>query len=366
MPPKKAATKKAVKQGFNFVRETAFKHKFGAHVGMGGGVYNAVTNAMNVGANSFALFLKNPKRWVSPMISDEDAMKFKEFCKVHGYDSMTDVLPHGSYFINLANPDPEKETTSLTSFIDDLTRCEKLNIGLYNFHPGSSLGSNHDESLQRLAKNINIAVKKTTFVKIVIENMAGHGNLIGGQLDDISRVISLIEDKSRVGVCIDTCHTFAAGYDIREEDNWKKFWDQFEEKIGFQYLSALHLNDSKAPLGANRDLHQRIGWGFLGLECFRLLANDPRFEKIPLILEIPADPKDDSPFGEDIKLLEWLVGKEKDDPEYLEKSEALQKLGQREREEQLLKFEKKTVKRERDEAKNDITSMLKKQKSKKT
>ncbi|KAG7880070.1 hypothetical protein KL905_001563 [Ogataea polymorpha] len=349
---------------FKFIRETGFKHKFGAHVGMGGGIFNSVTNAMNVGCNSFALFLKNPKRWVSPMFSDEDASKFVEYCKEHGFNPRTDVLPHGSYFINMANPDPAKAQQSLECFLDDLVRCEKLDIGHYNFHPGSSLGSDHEESLKRLAANINKAIEQTSFVKIVIENMAGHGNLVGGELEDIQKVISMIDKKERVGVCIDTCHTFAAGYDLRDEEAWTKFWDEFDSKIGFQYLSALHINDSKAPLGANRDLHQRLGWGFLGLECFRLLANDPRLEGIPLILEVPVEPKDDSAFGEDIKLLEWLVGKSKDDKEVLEKSIELQKLGEKERKEQLAKFEKKKEKKPAKRAKGQATiaKLVKKQK----
>ncbi|KAH3660007.1 hypothetical protein OGAPHI_007212 [Ogataea philodendri] len=344
--------------------ETGFKNKFGAHVGMGGGIYNAVTNAMNVGSNSFALFLKNPKRWVSPMVSDEDASKFIELCKEYNFNPRTDVLPHGSYFINLANPDPEKAKQSLECFVDDLVRCEKLNIGHYNFHPGSSLGSDHEESLKRLAANINQAIERTSFVKIVIENMAGHGNLVGGELEDIQKVIALVDNKNRVGVCVDTCHTFAAGYDLRDEEAWDKFWKEFDTKIGAQYLSALHINDSKAPLGANRDLHQRLGWGFLGLECFRLLANDSRFENIPLILEVPVEPKDDSGFGEDIKLLEWLVGKSKDDKEVIEKSIALQKLGEKERKEQLAKFEKKKAKPAPKRAKGQatLTSITKKRK----
>lgn len=337
--------------------------KFGAHVAMAGGVSKAVTNARDIGANSFALFLKSPRKWVSPDIKPEEAAEFKRLCGVHGYNPRTDVLPHGSYFINLANPDEEKEQKAYGGFLDDLKRCEVLDIGLYNFHPGSSLDGDHNEALQKLAKNINRAMKETKFVKVVIENMAGHGNLIGSNLEDLRDVIDMVEDKSRVGVCIDTCHTFAAGYDIRDKSKWEEFWKQFEQIIGWQYLSAIHLNDSKAPLGANRDLHQKLGYGFLGLEVFRVLANDKRLENIPIVLETPVG-KDDLVYGEEIKLLEWLQGRNADDAEYIAKAHELLELGAKERDEQLKKFETKTAKKEKAKRKgSDILSLVtKKQK----
>lgn len=331
---------------------------------MAGGVSKAVTNAMDIGANSFALFLKSPRKWVSPDIKDEEASEFKRLCEKYNYNPRTDILPHGSYFINLANPDAEKEEKAYGLFLDDLKRCEKLDIGLYNFHPGSSLDGDRSEALKRLAKNINRAVKETSFVKIVIENMAGHGNLIGSDLQDIRDVIDMVEDKSRVGVCIDTCHTFAAGYDISDMEKWLAFWAKYEEIIGWEYLSAIHLNDSKAPLGANRDLHQKLGYGFLGLEAFRIVANDHRLQNIPIILETPVG-KDDSVYGEEIKLLEWLQDKKIDDPEYMERSEELSKLGAKERAEHLKKFETKAAKLEKAKRKGtDILSLLKKKKVK--
>lgn len=340
------------------------KYKFGAHVAMAGGVSNAVLNAMDIGANSFALFLKSPRKWVSPDIKDEEADEFKRLCERHGYNPRTDVLPHGSYFINLANPDPEKEEKAYGGFLDDLKRCEKLNIGLYNFHPGLSLDGDHQEALAKLAKNINKAIKETTFVKIVIENMAGHGNLIGSNLQDIRDVIEMVEDKSRVGVCIDTCHTFAAGYDITTKEKWEEFWATYELVVGWQYLSAIHLNDSKAPLGANRDLHQKLGYGFLGLEVFRIIANDKRLQDIPIILETPVG-KDDSIYGEEIKLLEWLQDKDASDSEFQEKAEELLQAGAKERAEHLKKFEVKTAKATKTKAKAvkreaDITKIVSK------
>lgn len=294
----------------------------------------------NISANSFALFLKSPRKWESPKITEKEASEFKRLCELHGYDPKTDILPHGSYFINLANPDQEKEEKAYGGFLDDLQRCEQLGIGLYNFHPGSSLDGNYSEAIKKLAKNINKAIKETSTVKILIENMAGHGNLIGSNLKDLKEVIELIEDKSRVGVCIDTCHTFAAGYDIRDEESFNKFFDDFDEIVGKEYLSAIHLNDSKAPLGANRDLHQRLGFGFLGLEVFRLIANSKRLENIPIVLETPVG-KEEHIWGEEIKLLEWLTGKDINNQEFIKKSEELQKSGEKERKEQLDKYDKK-------------------------
>lgn len=329
---------------------------------MAGGISKAVTNAMDIGANSFALFLKSPRKWVSPDIKPEEIAEFKRLCEKYGYNPRTDVLPHGSYFINLANPDSEKEEKAYGLFLDDLKRCESLDIGLYNFHPGSSLDGDHKEALRQLAKNINRAIADTTFVKIVIENMAGHGNLIGSDLQDIRDVIDMIDDKSRVGVCIDTCHSFAAGYDITDFEKFEAFWKKFDDIIGWEFLSAIHLNDSKAPLGANRDLHQKLGQGFLGLEAFRIVANDVRLQKIPIILETPVG-KDDSIYGEEIKLLEWLQDKKVDDVEFLEKSKELAALGATERKEHLKKFEVKSAKTvKKRKAGKDILSMVKRKK----
>ncbi|KSA00774.1 uncharacterized protein AC631_03485 [Debaryomyces fabryi] len=363
--PVKKTSLKAAKVEFKYARDTTCKFKFGAHVAMAGGISKALTNAMNIGANSFALFLKSPRKWVSPDIKEDEVAKFAQLCKEYGYNPRTDILPHGSYFINLANPDAEKEEKAYGSFLDDLKRCEKLNIGLYNFHPGSSLDGDHKEALKRLADNINRAIKDTEFVKIVIENMAGHGNLIGSNLQDIKEVIDMVEDKSRVGVCIDTCHTFAAGYDISTQEKFDEFFKSFEDIIGWEYLSAIHLNDSKAPLGANRDLHQKLGYGFLGLEVFRIIANCPRLQNIPIVLETPVE-KDDTVYGEEIKLLEWLQDKKADDAEYITKLEELSKLGAKERAEHLKKFETKTSKAAKANSKRapqgDIGDMLSKKK----
>lgn len=334
---------------------------------MSGGISNAVTNAMDVGANSFALFLKSPRRWESPAIKPAEIKKFRDFCEKYGYNPRTDILPHGSYLINMANPDEEKEQKAYNAFLDDLQRCETLDIGLYNFHPGSSLDDDHEVAKKRLANNINRAIEATEFVKIVIENMSGRGNLIGNSLEDLKDVIDMVDDKSRVGVCLDTCHAFASGYDISDEEKFNDFLNQFDKIIGSEYLSAIHLNDSKAPLDSTRDLHQKLGYGFLGLEVFRAIANCERLKDIPIILETPVE-DDDSVYGEEIKLLEWLEGKKVDDEEVIAKAEELSKLGSKERADVLKQSEAKASKalnkgnKKRSSDSIDITKMVKKKK----
>lgn len=307
-----------------------------------GGISNSVLNAFNVGCNAFAMFLKSPRKWVSPPYTKEEVDKFKDNCQKYGYNPLTDVLPHGQYFINLANPDPEKAAKAYESLLDDLNRCEQLGVGLYNLHPGSSLKADHLVQLEQLAHYLNKALKETKFVRILLENMAGTGNLIGSRLEDLHQVIDLIDDKTRIGVCVDTCHTFAAGYDISTKQSFEDFWTQFDEIVGFKYLKAIHLNDSKAPLGANRDLHELLGEGYLGLEVFRLIAHSEHLTNMPIILETPQ-PKDEG-YGQEIKLLEWLETKEEEDKDVLEKNKELQKQGEKSRREQLAKFDSKKKK----------------------
>lgn len=325
-----------------FVRSKSSRYKFGAHVSGAGGISNSVTNAFNIGCNSFAMFLKSPRKWVSPQFTQEEIQKFKDNCKKYGYNPLTDVLPHGQYFINLANPDAEKAQKAYDSLIDDLKRCEQLGVGLYNLHPGSSLKADHQVQLKQLADYLNKALKETQFVKIVLENMAGTGNLVGSDLEDLHKVIEMIDDKDRIGVCIDTCHTFAAGYDISTQESFDKFWKLFDETVGFKYLKAIHLNDSKAPLGANRDLHELLGQGFLGLEVFRLIAHSEHLVNMPIILETPQ-PKEEG-YGKEIKLLEWLEDKVKDDPEVTARNEELQQEGSKSRKEHQDKFATKQKK----------------------
>lgn len=325
-----------------FLRLKDSSFLFGAHVSAAGGVSNSVDNAFNIGCNSFALFLKSPRKWESKPYTQDEIALFKEKCKKFNYDSRKHILPHGQYFINLANPEKEKAEKSYNSFLDDLKRCESLDIGLYNFHPGSSLKGDHETQLKQLASYINKAIKETAFVKIILENMAGTGNLVGSDLKDLKYVIELIEDKSRIGVCIDTCHTFAAGYDLVDK-SYDEFWKTFDEVIGFKYLSAIHLNDSKTPLGANRDLHEKLGQGFIGLEFLKRLTSSDFIKNMPIILETPIIKTDDE-YGEEIKLLEWIAYDNPSEDEFNKRMITLQDAGATSRSEQMKALEKKSKK----------------------
>ncbi|MCJ1473401.1 hypothetical protein MMC13_002052 [Lambiella insularis] len=280
------------------------------------GVHNSVTNAVHIGGNSFACFLKSQRKWENPPLQDEHKDQFHSLCAEHKYEASKHVVPHGSYLVNLAQNDTDKAKQAYDAFIDDLKRCESLGITLYNFHPGSTLSLPRSEAIGRIAAALNRAHKETRKVKPVLENMAGQGNVIGATFEDLRDIIEQVEDKSRIGVCIDTCHTFAAGYDLRTPEAFKRTMDQFDKIVGMQYLSALHINDSKGPFNSHRDLHQNIGLGFLGLRAFHNVMNEHRFENLPLVLETPIDAKgDDGKIVEDrriwateIKLLESLIG----------------------------------------------------------
>ncbi|KAF3153356.1 hypothetical protein TWF569_002304 [Orbilia oligospora] len=325
--------------------------KIGAHVSSAAGVENSITNATRIGANAFALFLKSQRKWESPSYKPANITAFKKFTKTQNYDSRKHMLPHGSYLVNLAQKDKEKATKAYTSFIDDLKRAELLDIGLFNFHPGSSLGEPRDEAIERIANALNRAHKETSFVKTVLETMAGQGNVIGCKFEDLRDIIALVEDKSRVGVCIDTCHSFSAGYDLRSPEAYSAVMKEFDEVIGFKYLSALHLNDSKAPFNSYRDLHQNIGLGFLGLSAFRNVMNTKEFHDLPMVLETPLANDDVGVWAKEIKLLESLVGLEADDPTFLALEKEYADKGAAERKVVLDKLEKKEVEKEEKEAK---------------
>lgn len=262
--------------------------KVGAHVSAAGGVESAVRNAAMVGANAFALFVKSQRKWDSPPFSAENVDAFKRRMREFGY-LPKHVLPHGSYLVNLGNPDKEKRRKSFDCFLDDLQRCEQLGLELYNFHPGSTVGqATKEESIALIAECINDAHKATKNITTVIENMAGSGNVIGSRFSELKGIIDHVEDKTRVGVCLDTCHAFAAGYDISTKDGWDATLSAFNTEVGLSYLKGLHLNDSKAALGSKKDRHENIGLGHLGIATFRHIVSDPRTQDIPLILETPT------------------------------------------------------------------------------
>lgn len=261
----------------------------GAHVAVAKGVSNAPINAHNIGAKAFALFTRNPSRWKSAPISDKETEKFKQNCALYGYDA-SHILPHDSYLINLGSPDEEKLAISREAFLDELHRCEQLGLTMLNFHPGSHLNLiEPDACLDRIAESINIALAQTSGVKAVIENTAGQGSNLGFTFEQIARIISGVDDKSRVGVCIDTCHAFAAGYNLANREGYEAMWDEFDRLIGLHNLCGMHINDSKKGVGSHVDRHEVTGEGMIGIDFFDMLLNDSRFDNIPLILETPNE-----------------------------------------------------------------------------
>ena len=261
----------------------------GAHVSASNGVSQAPINAHAIGADAFALFTRNPSRWTSKPISDKEAEAFKENCAKYGY-TPSQILPHDSYLINLGAPEAEKLEKSREAFLDEMQRCEQLGLTLLNFHPGSHLKMMPvDDCLDLIAVSINITLEKTSGVKAVIENTAGQGSNLGYSFEQIAHIIDKVEDKTRVGVCIDSCHAFAAGYDLSTIDGYADTWRRFDEVIGFQYLSGMHLNDTKKGLASKVDRHETLGNGVLGADFFSFLMNDPRMDNIPLILETPNE-----------------------------------------------------------------------------
>ena len=270
----------------------------GAHISAGGGVENAPLNAQAIGATGFALFTKNQRQWVSAPLTAESIALFKERCVQLGYvpDS---ILPHDSYLINLGHPEEEGLARSRAAFLDEMQRCEQLGLNRLNFHPGSHLNAiSEGKCLRRIAESINIALSKTSGVCAVLENTAGQGSNLGFRFEQLAEIIDQVEDKTRVGVCIDTCHAFAAGYDLRygastgslfgSASGFDQVFAEFDRIIGFRYLKGMHLNDAKKPVGSHVDRHESLGAGEIGFGCFDRIASDPRFDNIPLILETPV------------------------------------------------------------------------------
>jgi deoxyribonuclease-4 len=277
----------------------------GAHVSASGGVENAPVNANLIGAKAFALFTKNQRQWFSNPLTLASIKLFRDNCEKYGYKPFQ-ILPHDSYLINLGHPEKEPLEKSRTSFLDEMQRCEQLGLDRLNFHPGSHLnGIGIEECLKRMAESLNIVLDKTKGVTAVIENTAGQGTNLGHTFEQLKVIIDNVEDKSRIGVCIDTCHAYTSGYDVKSPDGFKKTFQKFEEIIGFGYLKGMHLNDTKKDLGTRVDRHDNIGKGFLGEETFKILMNDSRFDSIPLILETPEE----SLWEEEIKKLYSLIKK---------------------------------------------------------
>ena len=262
---------------------------FGAHVSAAGGVDNAPANAHAIGATAFALFTKNQRQWVAKPLTTGEIDAFRKACDTYGYRP-EQILPHDSYLINLGHPEEEALEKSRAAFLDEMQRCELLGLDRLNFHPGSHLQKiTEEESLDRIAESINIALDKTRGVTAVIENTAGQGSNLGFRFEHLRYLIDRVEDKSRVGVCIDTCHAFAAGYDLRTAEACDATFAELDRVVGFNYLKGMHLNDAMKILGSRVDRHTPLGEGMIGMECFRYIARDQRFDGIPLILETPDE-----------------------------------------------------------------------------
>lgn len=260
---------------------------FGAHVSAAGGVENAPRNATELGADCFALFLKNQRRWEGPPLEEGAAERFREACRECGFGPDR-ILPHDGYLINMGSPDPRIREMSREAFLDEMRRCEHLGLTMLNFHPGSHRGLLSDEAcLDLVAEGVNRALDATRGVTAVVENTAGQGGSVGRSFEQIAHILSRIKDPGRAGVCLDTCHLFAAGYDIASPEGYEASMGAFDATVGLERLRAMHLNDAKGVLGGRLDRHQCLGDGSLGWETFRRIVRDSRLDGIPLILETP-------------------------------------------------------------------------------
>ena len=275
----------------------------GAHVSAAGGVAKTPSRAHAIGAKAFALFTKNQRQWQAKDLTGKEIESFRENLSKYGFKA-EHILPHDSYLINLAHPETDKRLKSLNAFIDECRRCEQLGLSKINFHPGSTLKKISDEEgLNLVAKSLNHAIKETESVIMVIENTAGQGTNLGYRFEHLKAIIDQIEDQSRIGVCLDTCHTFAAGYDLRTPETYMETMQKFDDIVGFSFLQGAHLNDAKSTFASRIDRHHSIGQGNLDINPFRCIIQDPRFEDIPLILETI----DDSIWKKEIELLYSLI-----------------------------------------------------------
>ncbi|WP_096021525.1 deoxyribonuclease IV [Campylobacter lanienae] len=277
--------------------------RIGAHVSASGGVANAPLNAQNIAADAFALFVKNQRQWSAKPLSQKDIDEFKLNLNKANIKP-EHILAHNSYLVNLGHPDADARAKSFNSFLDEIRRCEALGIELINFHPGSHLKQiSEDECLELIAHQMNNLLKNSSNIKLVIENTAGQGSNLGYKFEHLAALINMSQDSSRVGVCIDTCHLFASGYDIRDDESYAKTMSEFDKIVGYKYLSGMHINDSKGALGSRKDRHDSLGVGMIGKEAFKFIMNDPKIDEIPLILETI----DESIWADEIKMLRDFI-----------------------------------------------------------
>ncbi|XP_077308484.1 putative endonuclease 4 isoform X13 [Lithobates pipiens] len=251
------------------------------------GLWNAALEAGRIGAKAFGLFLRSQRMWSVKPLEKSTAEKFRGTCKEFGFDARF-ILPHSPYLMNLGSPKPDVRQKSRDMLVDELSRCHQLGLTLYNIHPGSHLGEMPvNKCLELIAEGINHAHSQIPDITVVLENMSCQGSTVGGRFEELRGIIDLVKDKTRIGVCLDTCHAFAAGHNLSEEKGLKHMLDEFDKVVGLLYLRAVHLNDSKGKVGCRLDRHENIGQGHIGVKGFRQVMNEPRFNEIPMILETP-------------------------------------------------------------------------------
>jgi deoxyribonuclease-4 len=274
-------------------------HFIGPHVSVSGGVFNAPLRAKELGATAFGMFVKNQRQWVAKPYTNSEIEEFKLNLESCGYQA-SQVLPHAGYLINMANPDEEAYQKSMGSLLDEVQRCEQLGLTMLNLHPGSHLRKiTVEQGCARVAQSINSILEQSTSVKIVIENTAGTGGNLGSRFEELRAMVDGVNDQKRVGVCLDTMHSFGAGFDIRQREGFLQFLEDFDNQVGLRYLSGMHLNDSMVELNAHRDRHASLGKGFLGIDVFKAIMQEQRLANIPLILETPNE----DIWAEEIQLL---------------------------------------------------------------
>ncbi|XP_068160784.1 probable endonuclease 4 [Antennarius striatus] len=301
--------RKDEERGVKKTKRRGNKKYIGAHVGIQGGIWKAVEACTEIGGRSFAMFLGSQRSWKRPALDQAAAEKSQERCALHEFDP-AHIVPHGSYLMNCGSPKEDVFEKSQALLVDELSRCNRLGLDLYNFHPGSSLGIiSTEECAKKIAGAINHAHRQTPAVVTVLENMCGQGHTLGGKFSELRSIIDKVRDQSRMGVCLDTCHAFAAGYDLSAEGGVKAMLDEFDQEVGLHYLKAIHVNDSKGKVGCNLDRHEDIGKGLIGLTAFHDLVNEPRLDDIPLLLETPG--RLGFQYPEQIELLNSLCEKKK-------------------------------------------------------
>lgn len=258
----------------------------GAHISISGGVSKAVQRALDIGATTFQMFTANQKQWHGKPIDEDELNNWNSELKASG---LKQLMSHDSYLINLGSPKPELLAKSRTAFREEIKRCQLLGLSYMNFHPGTATEGSVEQCLDTIVESLLAERKHINggCTRLLIETTAGQGNTVGWQFEEIGYLIEQTKDTLPIGVCIDTCHIFAAGYDIRTKTGWNAVLKEFDEKIGLKHLYAFHLNDSLKPFASRRDRHANLGDGEIGIECFEFLMTDKRTKHLPKYLETP-------------------------------------------------------------------------------